>query len=272
MSQKHSFTVYLKHAFMNTYNYIGLGAAAVLALAFRQPGWLYLGAAGELVYLYMCLTSERFMRHVDSQLGQEAELDIEPLRAHVWPLIANELRERYNSLEQLTGRFKDETAATLRERDPFYVENRRKIKVLLANYLKIALAVTRYNEYLKDVDPEEIKENIARLEKEIPAAAERVQEVKRKNIDVLTKRLDKLEKAVANRDYLHAQMETIEDTMKLVVDQAITLTDPKGMGLQIDNLLMNLQETELIAAEMDAYTELEQGMLDEVVSLPRERD
>jgi len=272
MSQQNSFAVYLKHAFQNTYNYIGLGLSAGLALIFREPGWLYLGAAGEIIYLYMCLTSQRFMRHVDSIEGEEAELDIEPLRAHIWPMITNNLRERYNQLDQLTSRFREEKSATLKERDPFYQENRRKIKVLLANYLKIALAVTRYQEYLGGVDADEITENIERLKKEIPDSIERVQDVKKKNIEILTKRLQKLEKAVANSDYLNAQMETIEDTMRLVVDQAITLTDPKGMGLQIDNLLMNLQETELIAAEMDAYTELEQGMLDDVFELPREKN
>jgi len=82
--------------------------------------------------------------------------------------------------------------------------------------------------------------------------------------------MEKLIKAKANCEYLLAQMETIEDTMKLVIDQAITLSDPKGMGLQIDTLLLNLQETELVAAEMESFTELEQGLSDEIFPLERE--
>ena len=49
-------------------------------------------------------------------------------------------------------------------------------------------------------------------------------------------------------------------SVSLTIDQAITLTDPKGMGMQIDNLLANLQETELITSEMEAFEELQAGM------------
>jgi hypothetical protein len=87
---------------------------------------------------------------------------------------------------------------------------------------------------------------------------------------VLKKRAEKVEKAKANSQYLAAQMETIADTLRLVVDQAITLSDPKGMGVQIDNLLSSLQDTEIVAAEMEGFEEFEQGM-DPVVSLPREK-
>jgi hypothetical protein len=189
----------------------------------------------------------------------------------LWPRIEEALRERYGELARLTARLESEAATELRKRDPYYIENKRKIAVLLANYLKIAVAVTRYKSYLAGVDQDAIVANIERLESEVAEADERVQKVKQKNIDVLRKRLDKLVKAKANSEYLIAQMETIEDTMQLVVDQAITLTDPKGMGTQIDNLLFNLQETELIAAEMETFTELEQAY-DDVIELPRQRE
>jgi len=268
MSQRYSWTTYLKHAFNNWYNYISIGLIIGLALIFKQEGLLYLGAAAEIVYLYMCVSNPRYLRYVDSLIGEERELDIEPLREHLWPLIEDSLRQRFTKLAELANKFEGETISTLQKKDPFYQENRRKVAVLLANYLKIAFAVTRYQAYLADVDPEEIQLDIERLEEEILDASERVQQVKKKNIEVLTKRLEKLKKASANCTYLSAQMETIEDTMKLVVDQAITLSDPKGTGMQIDNLLLNLQETELVAAEMESFDELEQGLTDEVFHLP----
>ena len=271
MSADHPWTVYVKRAFQNWYNYGALILCGGLALILREPGWLLLGGGLELGYLYMMSGNPRFRRHVDSQIMAEQELDIEPLREQLWPHIEESLRQRYRELARLAERLEGETASELRKRDPFYIENKRKVAVLLANYLKIAMAVTRYNSYLSGVDQQGIVANIERLEQEISSADERVQQVKQKNIDVLRKRLDKLVKAKANSEYLIAQMETIEDTMQLVVDQAITLSDPRGMGSQIDNLLLNLQETELIAAEMEPFSELEHGF-DEVIELPRERE
>ena len=50
-----------------------------------------------------------------------------------------------------------------------------------------------------------------------------------------------------------------------------TQSDPRGSTMQIDNLLYNLQETELISQEMESVLELEDG-LDDSYNLPRERE
>jgi predicted RNase H-like nuclease (RuvC/YqgF family) len=184
-------------------------------------------------------------------------------------LISDDLQQSYEELAAMAARLQADDIETLSKRDPFFIENKRKVVVLLASYLKLAVAVTRYRGYLNSVDEEAIKVDIERLTGELESASEKIQKVKKKNISVLAERLDKVEKAKANSEYLGAQMETIEDTMSLVVDQAITLSDPKGMGTQIDNLLLNLKETELIAAEMESFSELEEGLDDEVFVLPR---
>ena len=260
---RHPWQEYLKRAFCNWYNYSALALMAGMALIFQNEAPLYLAIAGELVYLYMMITNPRYIRHIDSQIAKENELNVGALRNRLWPYIDEEYRERYLRLEQMAHRLDDEDVSALRKRDPYYQQNLHKIAVLLGSFLRIAVAVTRYSKYLRGIDPEEIKGNIARLEEEQAQAADkRVQEVKAKNIDILVKRIEKLDKAKANSDYLQAQMDTIEDTMSLTIDQAITLTDPRGMGVQIDNLLANLQETELIAKEMEAYDELEAGFSD----------
>jgi hypothetical protein len=259
---RHPWHEYLKRAFQNWYNYGAMGLMAGLALIFQNEAPLYLGIAGELVYLYMMISNPRFLRLVDSQIADENELNVEELRNKLWPYIEDQYRARYLQLEQKAKRLDAEDISALRKRDPYYQQNLHKIAVLLGSFLRIAMAVTRYRVYLRDINPVTIKGNIARLEEEAKTADARIQEVKGKNIEILAKRLEKLEKAKANCDYLQAQMDTIEDTMSLTIDQAITLTDPKGMGVQIDNLLANLQETELITSEMEAFDELEAGLGD----------
>jgi hypothetical protein len=252
---------YLKRAFCNWYNYGSLALMVGLALIFKNEAPLYLGVAGELIYLYMMITNPRYIRMIDSEIAHENELNVGELRNKLWPYIDEQYRARYLKLEQKANRLDDEDVSALRKRDPYYQQNLHKIAILLGSFLRIAMAVTRYGSYLRDVNAEEIKANIKRLEDETQSVDKRIQEVKAKNIEILTKRLEKIEKAKANSDYLQAQMDTIEDTMSLTIDQAITLTDPRGMGAQIDNLLTNLQETELITNEMEAFDEMEAGLL-----------
>ena len=45
--------------------------------------------------------------------------------------------------------------------------------------------------------------------------------------------------------------------MKLIVDQAMTAHDPKRVGRDIDIVLNNIQESEILSAELSAYDELE---------------
>jgi hypothetical protein len=259
MSGKYPFKEYLRQAFHNWYNYGLLILFGGLGLINGNLGWFLVGAALEIVALYNVAGDRRFQRYVDSVLEDEKELQVFGLRNSLWPYIADDLRAKYMDLEQLSARMRGDVTSFSKIKDPLIKDNIRKISVLLSSYLKLAVAVTRYRNYLDGVNESQIDGDIARLKKEMGGAEERVQEIKQKNIDILSKRLEKITKAAANVDYLGAQMETIADTMRLVVDQAITLSDPKGMSVQIDSLLTTLQDTDLIAAEMESLDELEAG-------------
>lgn len=264
MEPKNAFTTYIKCAFQNWYNYGGLLLFGGLTLILQEPGWLLLGSGLEIGYLFMLATNPRFQRLVDAELEEAKSLQVEVLARALFPHIDQDLRQRYNELDNMAARLRTESLPASSYGRDLLKENQRKLAVLLASYLKIAVAVTRYRHYLSGVNPEAISKDVARLEKEISNTGERIKEVKQKNLEILKKRLDKIDKAKSNSEYLAAQMEAIEDTMRLVVDQAVTLTDPKGMGTQIDNLLQTLQDTDLIAAEMEPYAELEAGFSEDL--------
>jgi hypothetical protein len=263
----------VKAAFHDWYNYSGLILCTGMSLIFHNPGPMMFGAGLELTYLYYMATNPRFIRNIDAKLEDEKLLRIDVLRDKLWPHIDTPLQQKYRELEAMTRRLRAEYEGLGSKADSMQEDNYRKIIMLLASYLKIARAVTRYRGYLSSVNPDQITKDIDRLKKQCEGISdERVLSVRKKNIDVLQKRLEKIDKAKANADYLVAQMEAIEDTMRLVVDQAITLSDPKGSNIQIDNLLTTLNDTELVSSEMEYYDELEQGMADDVIDLPNERE
>lgn len=247
---------YVGAAFSNWYNYTGLVAGTVLAIAFREPGWLLLTAGLELAYLYFMATNPRFQRHINSLHGAERELDVESIRAQLWEYVPSEYQRQYSELTALVSRLSAPGVTAAQKRDPYFKDNQSKAAILLANFLRIAVAMGRYAQYAGSAEPQQIEADIKRLITEADQAEPRIQQIKVKNIEILRKRLEKIVRAKANQEYLAAQLEAIEDTLKLVVDQAITLSDPKGIGQQVDNLLQNLQDTDLLSAEMDSYLEL----------------
>jgi len=269
MEAKYPLSTYVKYAFHNWYNYGGLILFGGLGLIFREPGWWLMGAGLELGYLYYLSTNVRFHRAIDAILEDRKHLEVTALRNALWPYIHDDLRQRYSELEALAARMRTEPPMPAGYDSDMFKENQRKVATLLGSYLKIAVAVTRYRNYQASVNADAVKGDITRLQGELATAGERVREIKQKNIEILQKRLEKIEKAQANCEYLVAQMKAIEDTMRLVVDQTVTLSDPKGTGMQIDNLLNTLQDADLIASEMENFEELEQGMIDDVVGLPQ---
>lgn len=262
---------YVRRAFHNPYNYglmLLFGGLTVIDL---NVGWLAIGLALEAAYLYTLSTNPRFQRVIDSELEDQVLVNVDLLRQQLWEYVDPSLRKRYQDVESLAKRLHGDMKNFAQLKDPLVKENVRKVATLMNSFLKLCVAITRYRNYLGDVKPGELEKDIKRLEEEALDAEERVAAVKAKNVDVLRKRLEKITKARANVEYLSAQLETIEDTMRLVVDQAVTLTDPKGTGTQIDSLLDTLNDAELIAAEMESFEELEAGLLDKIDPLMRER-
>lgn len=263
---------YVRRAFHNPYNYGVLALFGGMTLLDWNIGWLAIGVAIEGIYLYMLSTNPRFQRVVDSEVEDQVLVNVERLREQLWEYVDPSLRKRYQDVEKLSKRLRGDMQNFAQLKDPLVKENVRKVATLLSSFLKLCVAITRYRNYLGDVNSEAMERDIRRLEEEALAADERVAAVKAKNVDVLTKRLEKVTKARANVEYLSAQLETIEDTMRLVVDQSVTLTDPKGMSTQIDSLLYTLNDAELIAAEMESFEELEAGLSDDIGTLPRSRE
>ncbi len=260
MAQQRSNLVYLGHAFSNWYNYAGLLAAVALSLALREPGWLMIAGGLEVVYLYMLAFNPRYRRLVDSIFGDKQVLDVEAVRTQLWPDVQEVYRQRFAALSGTLARLHGSDISITQQRDPYYQDNQHKISVLLVNFLRIAVAIGRYDNYAAQDNAQTVTDGIKRLIAEADQADERVKQIKLKNIEILRQRLDKMTRAKANREYLEAQLQAIEDTLKLVVDQTLTLSDPKGIGMQVDNLLLNLKDTEMISGEMDSYLELTEGL------------
>jgi CHASE3 domain sensor protein len=80
----------------------------------------------------------------------------------------------------------------------------------------------------------------------------KVQDIDKKRIEILSKRLEKYQKISENRQVVDAQIAAMEDVLQLVRDQSITMRDPQQVSDQLDNLVKDVEQTEETVKQMEA--------------------
>ena len=129
---------------------------------------------------------------------------------------------------------------------------RKKVKDLLANYMQLLELNYRYKEYIGKTDEEELKEEIRKEEEQTrQVTSEKLKKSRQRRLNILKKRLKKLEMAKENNLVCESHLETIEDAIRYIYEQSMTMSDPKKIGYQLDNLLSEVEETSEIVEELD---------------------
>jgi len=99
-------------------------------------------------------------------------------------------------------------------------------------------------QYLQITNPDSIRREAQSLTAKLPKDSPRVQEVNRKRIEILEKRLEKYGKISENRQVIDAQCRAIEDVLQLIREQSMTMSDPQQMSERLDMLVKDVESTE----------------------------
>jgi len=117
-------------------------------------------------------------------------------------------------------------------------------------------AAHQQREYLQLTNPAEIQRELDKLKKGLASDAPKVQDINRKRIEILTKRLEKFQKIREIRQVIDAQCAATEDVLQLIRDQSVTMRDPQQISDQLDNLVQDVEQTEQTVKEVEAIFEM----------------
>ena len=123
---------------------------------------------------------------------------------------------------------------------------------LLHAYARLLLVTTQQQQYLKSTDSNEIKREIATLNRDMDSDPPRVQDINKKRIEILTKRVEKYQKICENQEVVNAQCSAVEDVLHLVRDQSVTMRDPQQVTDQLENLVRDVEQTEQTVQQVEA--------------------
>ena len=242
---------YVKAAFHLQYNLIALAGAAAFALIGGTALPILLAAGLELMYLAIVPQNWRFRRLVRSWHLAEEQLEHQQKLQDMLQNLSPELQSRYVHCAQVCGSIRSNFGQLSAQSQVFLQQIDTSLQGLLTGYARLLVAVSQQQQYLRSTGQEEIKREIASLQRTLSSEPVRVQEINQKRIEILNKRLEKFDKISENRKVVDAQLAAVEDVLMLVRDQSVTMRDPQQVSDRLDSLVHDVEQTEQNVQQME---------------------
>lgn len=247
---------FVKEAFLWQYNWIALAGAAAFALISGSGLPLMLAAGLELIYLSLIPRNRRFQRLVRSWKYAEEQRRHQMRLWQIFRELPREMQGRYADVDRTCREILANYERLSSPSQIFTRQMAERLASLKHAYLRMLHSAFQHRQHLRLTDPAAIRKEIATLERGLAAEPPKVQEINRKRIEILTKRLEKHDKIKENTTVVDAQCAAIEDVLKLIRDQSITIRDPQQLSDHLDSVVRDVEHTEQTVREMEAIFEL----------------
>jgi len=231
---------YLKMAFANPYNlslFIGGFTAAVLT---GSPVLFVLAAGLEALWVLHAPDSPLLRRLLwDPQIERMREATSAADRAARMAPLDRAARARVEALIE-----RQEEIHRLAAQNPSFAGDLLRTELgktdrLVSAFLEMSVTCQRYEGYLDHVDTAQLDRDRKRYGQiaKAGAADDPEAQIAQKNIDVTDKRLAKLDEIKRYLQVARGQLDLIENSFQLLVEQIVTMQSPRELSGQLDELL-----------------------------------
>ena len=269
---------YLKEAFLFRWNLLFvLGGLAGAAIAPLPDVTVPLVIAGELVYLAALTSLPRFRAAIDAKVHAVAGTAQEPTTAapSLVVMLAGLPGESRQRFERLHGRCVEmrTLAAGVRGasgRDAGSAEEIRTpgLDRLLWLFLRLLMSKHALDRFLTTTNSEEITTRLEQVRKDLAAAQqagdERIVRSLQDSIAMAELRLDNVERAQKNAQFVSIELDRIEGKIQALAEMAVNRQDPDLLSSQVDSAAESMRQTEKAVSELQHLT----GLADELQDPP----
>lgn len=262
----------VKEAFLERANLVVLTGAALPILAqpaLHLPSYytaMIAGIAGlEACWLmwapFLPAYQARMLRKRWTRALAERERERKRLAASLTP----ELGTRYQEVRRLYDDIRQGARDSGAVANDLLAEELDKLDALLDAFLRLLCTWLRYRRYLNRTDENAIVKDLAHLRGKIERTQDSdTQRIIRQNLEILEKRLERIEAIQKGYLNLQAQLEVIEDTFQLINDQMVSLRTPDALGIDLNQIVSGVEMTEAVLQETNAliadqYLAVERG-------------
>lgn len=248
----------LKFAFANPYN-LSLLTGALAASALTLNPLIAVAALGaEALWLLHAPESRALKRLVwDKKIDKlAAELDQQALEAKIATLEqgdqrrVRELIAEEQKIDQLAAQNPSFSGDLMRD-------ELVKSAALVSAYVDMIVTCSRYEHYLASIDPKQLERDRQMWEKRLQSPKQedaRATDIAKKNIEIISKRIEKINEIRQYITVARDQLDLIENTFHLIADQIVTMQSPREMSGQLDQLLSGVEAVRSAAIYTDGLS------------------
>jgi hypothetical protein len=261
-------TNYTREAFLHPLNLLMLIAATTTSF-FLNDVWMWptvifsLAFGVELMYLGTVPNLPNFRKAVDTRKARERKKADE--NTTVFQGLDREGQQRFLVLKHLSKLIRENFQKLPYTSQGLLDNIGNKIEGLLSNYLNLLDMFRKYEIYLRSSTERKVSIEIVNERREMEeSTSEKLKSIKARRINILNKRLERFKAAKEKFAIAETQLETIEDAVRYVYEQSMTMNNPEEIGFQLDSLLLEVEETATLMEEVEADMLPSLSMLDEV--------
>jgi len=258
-----TFLDYLAAAFHASPPIPGMGAVPVNKLAlfagfmlgFVNPGFWFIGAALEMVYLWMLSTDPRFQKYVQSlRINVVKQEQSEKLNFMMSQLDESSnrrlqgLNSNLGEIQRLMDLDDSTTSDFMKESKQ---QNLNQLSVL---FLKLLFTKRVINESLQRTDLDKLKKEIKELTRQLesPNLSEAYTRSLKGNLEIQERRLENIKRAEENLQVVDMELQRIENQVQLIREEMAINRSPEAISSGIDRISSTMAEAE---AFMNSHSE-----------------
>ncbi|MDW8302238.1 MAG: hypothetical protein RML38_07210 [Bacteroidia bacterium] len=254
---------YHQEAFINPLNIAFLMIAVCVFIVvsfvlkyFTNPlGLAAILLAAEIFLVNALATNKRFRKAVKlKKLAQIEEANRKHLRSPLYMLksLDKTLQLRYMSLRKNIEQIRINHDKSISTSDVLLDTYYQKLHELEQIYLQLLYNWQKCKQFISENKKNEIQSEILKLELEIPNDTEAVKKAKQKRLDILRKRFNKISKVMESVEVMKIQIDTIEDNVKFLLEQSLTVKDPASIANQVNEIISETEDSQNILTELES--------------------
>lgn len=256
MSSQKENVNFTKEAFLHPVNLVCLLVGTITALVFNEMGpavsdtILTMTFGAELIYLGVVPRLPSYQKSIWHKKQKERNEDSGD-KMIFYQLDARS-QKRFLVLKHITGEVKKNFDTLPYSSKSMLQHIREKMEDLLTTYLTLLDMNRRFQIYMNSEVEEELRQKVAQQEGELEDIdSEQLKKTRERRLQILNKRLRKFDSAKEKYLICETHLETIEDAIRYIYEQSMTMPNAEDVGQQLDRLLNEMEETTSIIEELD---------------------
>jgi hypothetical protein len=254
----------LKRAIVNQYQVILAAAATALSVATVSPLPFLLLLGGEIMAAPFLF--ERLKRRLEIEKKYAARQSETISQNERFDQLHPDQKLRYDGFKKLCRQIQGNYSGLTTASQGIMAEYADKFEAILATCLRRLWLVRKYDTMIQSFDSKKARADVEKLKTALTAEdlAPRVKDAWQQNLDIKEKLLAAVDRNIANREALLAELDSLESLFQLLLQKSLAATDARAFSQEMDDLLSQADQDAVAVQEMEQLL----GSMPELAGVP----